>query len=108
MEDRKDAIEIAGTLFLVLCIFALSMCGCSSCEPEVKTVYQEVKIPIPTEPKPLPIPPRPDWEVDSIQPGEPALEAIRAMARDLLAAWAYSEELRAIIEAHNGAIQVDP
>jgi len=110
MRVRSNLEILSWTILCVLLgvIFLLAALGCGSTRPEPQIIYKEVKVPVPIQGEPLPIPPAPEWETENLDPESEAwVESLRAIVRDLLRAWAHIEELRYLIDSHNGAI-ADP
>ena len=90
---------------IVLLLLAVSLGACvhtkipAPCEPVYIPVYQA--------PPELPLPPQPDWQTRTADPAD-WQAYLRAMATDLLEAWAYIATLQHTIEAYNAARTAPP
>ena len=106
------ARKIIGCLFdgvllgLIVIVFALAMlavgCRHAPCPEPVA-----VDVPVDNAGAELPLAELPEWRTPGANPANPT-EYIRALAHDLLAAWAVITEDRDTISDHNSTIASDP
>lgn len=89
------------TKSITICVIAVIMilsAGCAStCDPVV------VKVPVPIYAGPLPVPETPTWETPGADPSD-VRSYVRALVHDIIEAWRWGTELRAVIDAHNEVI----
>ena len=95
---------VALLLFLFVASVFVFLTGCSTCKPEMVYESVEVKVPVLVPPPPIELPATPEWE-SGVADEDDYLEYIRAVAKDLLAAWAHIADLEWRIVSHNTALK---
>jgi hypothetical protein len=81
-------------------IVALAVCGCRTTTPPPI----RVEVPVVVPPEPLPLPEPPPWE-SRTSCDATWQTCLEALGHDLAACWQDDRELRAIIGAHNTAVE---
>lgn len=103
----RDLIDWLALAFAALLVFvvALALCGCRSSKPIPPP--QRVEVPVVVPPEKLPLPAPPVWETPDACQGDGSTwrGCLEAMGHDLAAAWTHAKELRAIVAAHNRAVE---
>ena len=81
---------------LLLGFFAIVLAGCATTPPEVRTVTQTVKVPVPCDP---PAPKKPAWAVDSLPLNAEIDAQMRALRADRQRSKGYESELEAALSS---------
>lgn len=91
---------------IVLVLLAVTLGACTHAKP-VNPPCDPTYIPVYQTPPALPLPEEPDWKTCTADPAD-WQSYLKAMAEDLLAAWAYMAELEHIIGSYNAARTTPP
>ncbi|HQM37485.1 MAG TPA: hypothetical protein PLN64_00995 [Candidatus Bipolaricaulis anaerobius] len=99
-----DWVVIALAVFVAF-VIGFALCGCRSARPIPPP--EPVPVPVVVKPEKLPLPDPPVWETPAACEGEGSTwqGCLEAMGHDLAAAWTHAKELRAIVRAHNRAVE---
>lgn len=99
----SDWLLIAFLSALVILIFGIALSGCRT---TTVPPPQRVEVPVVVPPEKLPLPDPPVWETPAACQGDGSTwrGCLEAMGHDLAAAWTHAKELRAIVAAHNRAV----
>jgi len=104
----RDWIDWLALALAVLAVFVVSfaLAGCRSSH-SIPSPCEPVEVPVVVPPEKLPVPDPPARETPAACLGEGATweGCLEAMGHDLAAAWTDDRVLRAIIAAHNRAVE---